>query len=257
MQNSTTAAVQKARFNMDFEYIVIIAIIIIAIYNARKKKPGTSKKQAVRKQKRLSAGRVQPNKSLPMPDIKYFRGLWCLDGNIMMIQSYEVPRLFLYIDERPLNTGTYSCSCIDTLQEAAPFISCETKVTMENKPSYSTISPECRGGYLDWLRRGRNVPNAHIGYAIMFLGGLERRIVTGLATNDLSPDERSAIVNEICRLLSIYGWHDQFRFYANNLMALERILFSNDTDVSLPNYFESTSNTYLNFLTYTLTKYAA
>ena len=42
-------------------------------------------------------------------------------------------------------------------------------------PSYSNLSKEARGSYLDWLADGRRHPEADIGYVFLFFYGLERR----------------------------------------------------------------------------------
>ena len=49
-------------------------------------------------------------------------------------------------------------------------------------PSYSSISPECRAAYLDWLATGRRDPGAYIGYVFLYFYGLERRVLAEAST---------------------------------------------------------------------------
>lgn len=101
-------------------------------------------------------------------------------------------------------------------------------------PSYSRIPPQCRGAYLKWLATGRSEPQAYIGYVFLFFYGLERRLFHDGRKQGLIGTERLAIVNEVRRLLSIYGANRSFRGYATNLLAMEWVLFQSYGDI--PDY---------------------
>lgn len=57
-------------------------------------------------------------------------------------------------------------------------------------PSYSAISPTCRSAYLDWLAGGRSDPGISIGYVFLFLYGLERRVLSTMASDQRPPGAR-------------------------------------------------------------------
>ncbi len=85
-------------------------------------------------------------------------------------------------------------------------------------PSYSTISPAARRGYLQWLSEGRSAPEVDIGYVFIFFYGLERRSIADAANDNAARAELPAIVAEVQRLKSLYGDNSSFRNYASNLL---------------------------------------
>lgn len=101
-------------------------------------------------------------------------------------------------------------------------------------PSYDRISARCRGAYLKWLATGRSEPKAYIGYVFLFFYGLERRLFHDGMKQGVSGSERATIVDEVRRLLSIYGENRSFRGYATNLLAMEWVLFQSHDDI--PDY---------------------
>jgi hypothetical protein len=64
-------------------------------------------------------------------------------------------------------------------------------------PEYSRLSPVQRVLYLQWLARGRTGPLPEIGYALLFLYGLERRLL-------LEERDRTSIIKEVIRLRRTY-----------------------------------------------------
>lgn len=81
-------------------------------------------------------------------------------------------------------------------------------------PSYSSISPAARRGFLDWLSDGRRDPAYGIGHVFIFFYGLEHRMFVEEA------DDGAAVVAEVMRLLGIYGANASFRSYATNFLRL-------------------------------------
>ena len=91
-------------------------------------------------------------------------------------------------------------------------------------PSYGDISPRARGAYLSWLASGRSNPNAYIGYVFLYFYGLERRLVVDLANQAARAAEYPVLVDEVRRLLGIYGDNRSFRRYAEGLLDAATIL---------------------------------
>lgn len=85
-------------------------------------------------------------------------------------------------------------------------------------PSYSQISPEARRAYLDWLVGGKCNPTADIGYVFLFFYGLERRALIDAQTDLQAKKEIPEIINEVNRLLSIYGSNNSFKGYASRFI---------------------------------------
>lgn len=67
-------------------------------------------------------------------------------------------------------------------------------------PGYSTIPPECRATYLDWLARGATDGSFSPGYMFLYFYGLERRFFVD------SPDlnERQQLLDEVGRLIEVF-----------------------------------------------------
>ncbi len=86
-------------------------------------------------------------------------------------------------------------------------------------PSYSTISPEARKAYLQWLAGGRKAPDAHIGYVFLFFYGLEQRVLVDANEGLTARIDIAVIKCEIKRLINIYNQNNSFERYARNFLA--------------------------------------
>lgn len=86
--------------------------------------------------------------------------------------------------------------------------------TMGYWPSYSSITPEARRTYLDWLAGDRSDPSAYIGYVFLYFYGLERRLVLERSTSDAA-----VVAAEVKRLLDVYGSNHSFNRYATELLT--------------------------------------
>ena len=90
-------------------------------------------------------------------------------------------------------------------------------------PSYSTITPASRAAFLDWLAAGR--PNgAYIGYVFLFFYGIERRILFDLDHDDIPNTETEILIEEVERLLDLYGNNNSFNSYVGEFLSLVKCL---------------------------------
>ena len=106
--------------------------------------------------------------------------------------------------------------------------------------SYSRIPPQCRGAYLKWLATGRSEPETNIGYVFLFFYGLERRLFHDGRKQWIAEAERLAIVDEVRRLISVYGSNRSFKGYASNFLAMEWVLFQSHEEI--PEYINLTDS---------------
>ncbi|MCP4204439.1 MAG: hypothetical protein GY769_21215 [bacterium] len=90
-------------------------------------------------------------------------------------------------------------------------------------PSYDSIPPSCRSGYLRWLANGRSDPDAYIGYVFLYFYGLERRALFDAERLDAAREELPIVVGEVRRLLSVYGGNPSFSGYATQFLEFLRI----------------------------------
>ncbi len=89
---------------------------------------------------------------------------------------------------------------------------------MDYWPSYSKISPEARGAYLEWLSSGKADTEADIGYIFLYFYGLERRLLHDSEYSCVTKNEIDTICTEIERLLAIYSGNRSFYAYASSLL---------------------------------------
>ncbi|HBN76096.1 MAG TPA: hypothetical protein DD473_09805 [Planctomycetaceae bacterium] len=78
-------------------------------------------------------------------------------------------------------------------------------------PSYRECSPSQRRNYLAWLESGRKDPNTELGYVFIHFYGLERRAL-------VDQKDHSLVIQEVLRLLPIYGFSNSFKRYATDLL---------------------------------------
>lgn len=86
--------------------------------------------------------------------------------------------------------------------------------TMGYWPSYSSITPEARRSYLEWLAGDRSDPNAYIGYVFLYFYGLERRLMLERNAPDVD-----VVAEEVRRLVDVYGSNHSFNRYATELLT--------------------------------------
>lgn len=91
-------------------------------------------------------------------------------------------------------------------------------VTMGYWPSYSHITAEARRSYLEWLAGPRSDPNTYIGYVFLYFYGLERRLML-----EKDAFDAAIVVDEVKRLMDVYGHHNSFRRYANELLSAHEV----------------------------------
>ncbi len=147
---------------------------------------------------------------------------WLPQGESVHVAGYDIGGGWLYVGKSMAgpNTSENDPSLI------VPTLRVDTNRpdyagdSMGYWPSYSEISPGCRAAYLAWLAGGRSAPQAPLGYVFLYFYGLERRIITDAQHSPAAAAEVPALLEEIRRLLKIYGHSYSFRNYASGLLAV-------------------------------------
>ncbi len=109
-----------------------------------------------------------------------------------------------------------------------------TGASMTYWPSYSSISPECRAAYLEWLAMGRRDPSAGIGYVFLYFYGLERRALAQASQSEQAKLELPNIIGEVEQLLQVYNGNGSFRGYATRFLDVLRMLAAGSDDIKPP-----------------------
>ena len=86
-------------------------------------------------------------------------------------------------------------------------------------PSYSDLESSARATYLDWLASGRSDERYSVGYVFLYFYGLERRFFV----DSPAEEERRVLIDEVERLLSLYGTNHSVRGYLTAFLAVARL----------------------------------
>ncbi|MCC8194064.1 MAG: TerB N-terminal domain-containing protein [Deltaproteobacteria bacterium] len=167
--------------------------------------------------------------------------VWYGPGKPVEVKGLTIPGMVYVGENLPDQSGYYNdASLINPKLKVVNADPWQHGEEMGYWSSYSRIPAQCRGAYLKWHATGRSEPEANIGYVFLFFYGLERRLFLDGREQWISEPERQAIVGEVRRLLSIYGSNRSFKGYANNLLAMEWVLFQSHEEI--PDYINLTES---------------
>ncbi|MGU3407862.1 tellurite resistance TerB family protein [Methylobacterium brachiatum] len=143
---------------------------------------------------------------------------WIPPGQVVELKKLTIDSGMFYFGEKRTAGKLSTENClIDPTLPVAPAGSGST-VGMTYWSRYDSISPAHRRAYLDWLASGRSDPSASIGLAFLFFYGLEYRLFKEQAVGD-----RSVLVEEVERLLGLYGSHHSFQGYAKRFLEAAQL----------------------------------
>ncbi len=181
----------------------------------------------IRFETRLGSSQSSVNPSVKADDV------WQAPGRTVEVKGLTIPDGMLY-----LGKGLGALAEYSGIEPA--LVNPALKVDLANPdlegeglrywPSYDQLGPRSRAAYLLWLAAGRHDPGVPIGYVFLFFYGLERRLLFDARTSAAARSEVPLLVQEVQRLLSIYGASSQsFRRYSKSLLEICRVLYSSGT----------------------------
>lgn len=85
-------------------------------------------------------------------------------------------------------------------------------------PSYSSLSRQCRGAYLDWLATDRSAVNTPIGFVFLYFYGLERFVIENGQDDQVGQEQFEDIFDEVLRLRKVFASNRSFAGYSANLL---------------------------------------
>lgn len=162
-----------------------------------------------------------PSKSFKIPDASSQKSdaRWVPADESATVSGFSLPGGMLYVGSAL--GGRHDAqepSLINPkLRIAKTHVDIEERL-MPYWPSFHSISTEARRAYLQWLEAGRSDPQADTGYVFLFFYGLERRVLIDAVNDPQAKAEIPLIVEEVQRLLSIYGGNRSFRGYAGGFL---------------------------------------
>jgi tellurite resistance protein len=150
--------------------------------------------------------------------------VWLPAGQAVTVHGVPLYGGLLHVGEHLLSLGGWSQDSAD-----ASLIRPSLKVDLRNPddfgvqlgywPNYSGLSPQTRAGYLRWLSAGRKDVAAPIGFVFLYFYGLERRLLVDLHKSPAADAERPVLLQEVRRLLDLYGHNGSIRGYLGSLLA--------------------------------------
>jgi len=154
---------------------------------------------------------------------------WVPTGKEVTVAGYRIPGGMIYLGQNLPTIARYGGVEPALIVPRLPVDSAQPDRSgsmMPYWPSYSTIPPASRAAYLEWLAGGRGDPSFGIGHVFLFFYGLERRTLFDAQHSKEAQQEFGSIVEEIDRLLQIYGSNGSFRSYAGSLAAFLKVATS-------------------------------
>lgn len=163
----------------------------------------------------------RPSTSFKIPDAgsQTSDARWVPAGESVTVSGFSLPGGMFYVGSTlGSRYDAQEPSLINPkLRIAKRYVDIEERL-MPYWPSFHSITSEARRGYLQWLAGGRSDPLADTGYVFLFFYGLERRALVDAVNDPEVNSETPLIVEEVQRLLSIYGKNRSFRGYAEGFL---------------------------------------
>lgn len=191
------------------------------------------------------------SKSKPPKNKHRNKAEWHMPGTTQAIGPLALTKGFYYYGEHlPSSRGYYgSEASLINPKLNAHWKSPDTEgKNLSYWPEYSEISPFSRAAYLNWLASERDDPDTYIGYVFLYFYGLERRLLV----DKVSDSERSLLIEELYRLLSVYGKNNSFKRYCSDLIDFVLLTQSKDDTFPPTKYLQGRSIT--NVFKYSLAK---
>lgn len=163
---------------------------------------------------------------------------WIAPGEPVEVAGFHLPDGMVYVGTQLRAfvewRGTEP-ALIDPRLQASTDPHAIAQATASYWPSYSDVSPGFRGKYLRWLAGGRRDPEVDIGCVFLFLYGIERRVLVDAEAGGEAAAEVPVLLEEVERLLEVYGENGSFRGYASRFLDFARARYGLlDLEVSAP-----------------------
>lgn len=166
----------------------------------------------------LTVSSKQPYKKTLIDKIQ---GKWIKEGEIVTFNNQDLKGGFFYFGNELESLDRYFIeSSLVNPDLTVNFSSPDNKGTfMGYWPNYSTICPESRAAYINWLKSDRSNPNTYISYIFLYFYGIERRLIVDSKIETFSDEEISSLCNELYRLKHIYGSNSSFNNHVLKLLS--------------------------------------
>lgn len=153
---------------------------------------------------------------------------WVPPGQEVTVGPYRIPDGMVYVGERLPAVNRWVGTEPALIRPSLPLRGTVSQALGSLRTtyglSYGALAPAERAGYLGWLAEGRRAPDAPLTSVVLFLFGLERRILHDPQLGPVPGDETRRLLDEIERLLDLYKGYSTLGFYAIPLLLIGRLL---------------------------------
>lgn len=191
-------------------WVVLAAIILIGIAASSSRRKGRKEMPM-----RPSAPPVRASVTIAISPSDSFGTTgraalkWVGAGGTIKAGSYHVSEPFTYSSNGAPSQDEASCINV-RLAVGRPVA--EARGSLGYWPQYSRITPDQRANYLSWLSGGRKADLDDIGYAFIYLYGLERRAL-------VDNEDIDAVLTQANRLMFSYSSSRSFFGYSSRFIA--------------------------------------
>jgi uncharacterized tellurite resistance protein B-like protein len=218
---------------MELLILIFIIYVLYSIFKKKDKKADFSLYSPY--QENTEKGSFHPNSYNPIPiSHNKTKGRWIASNEEVQVGNKVIQNGFFYLGgvlKGQYQVQTESSLVDDTLPIKAAEYTFEDG-SLNYWPMFYTLSPMCRGAYIDWLASDRNMTDVPIGYLFIYFYGLERRIIKDYQEGNVDDKELKQITNEVIRLRSVFKHNRSFSGYSLNL--LEFVSMTSPKIYSLP-----------------------
>ena len=148
------------------------------------------------------------------------KAMWYGPGTTVNVGDYEIKSGLVYVGESLLGSDGIQPdpALIDpSLSLSNPFMDNHSAM----HPCYREWTPGMRGAYLSWLSTGRTSPCIPEDFLMLFLYGIERRLLIDGPREHFPVSEKLFLIQEMKRLADIYPEHEDFCSDVRVLMAID------------------------------------
>lgn len=196
--------------------LVVLALVFIGVLSSRRSK-GRTKSGTSRR--RTTTATPPASRTTPMSSQQYVTSLkavavWQPPGTSPTVAGHIVPNGMIYLGKASSYQSDGGGCVVDPSLPVRTPSATNPGEKLGYWPSYSNITPVCRGTYLRWLSTGKCDPETDVGYVFLYFYGLERRLLA-----DHPPQaEVDILIAEVVRLRGIYSGNGSFDGYSRRLI---------------------------------------
>ncbi len=157
-------------------------------------------------------------------------GKWIHNGETVRVGKYTLTGGMFYLggklkDEPSLIDNSLNTTVTDNDTESDEYFYYD---------SYINFQPKERAVYLKWLSGNRDNQDTDIKYLLLYLYGIERRLIFDSKKGLISFNEYSILTSELIRLKTVYGDDKSFAGKINRLLVFTWYTFNKDLNIDPP-----------------------